>query len=120
MHGSGHVAEDMLNPAANSGLFPVGLLLIFAQRTVLFRFLIYDATEEKVFSDRWGTPEFDAYMERFSSVSEMDAFTQIRDHLCCIQDVNDVQNVYITCVNAKEKTIIIWWTPLWRTPARPG
>ena len=34
---------------------------------------VYDATEDKVLSDRWGEPEFDAYLEKYSSVSEMEA-----------------------------------------------
>jgi diguanylate cyclase (GGDEF)-like protein len=67
---------------------------------------VYDTTEDKVFSDHWGEPEFDAYLERFSAVSEMDAYTQVRDRLASIQDVNDVQSVYITWLNVEEKTII--------------
>lgn len=43
MHGSGHVAEDMLDSATNPGLFPIGRFLCFGQRTVLFCLLVNQA-----------------------------------------------------------------------------
>ncbi len=38
---------------------------------------IYDATENKVGSEDWGSPEFDEYVSRFSSVEDIDAFDRL-------------------------------------------
>ena len=35
---------------------------------------IYNATDEKVSSDAWGSPEFDAYVARFSHLEQTEEF----------------------------------------------
>ncbi len=42
---------------------------------------VYNATEDKVISDSWGTPEFDAYIARYSSVEQTQAFQNLRRQL---------------------------------------
>lgn len=67
---------------------------------------IYDATEDQVLSNRWGEPEFDAYLARFSDVAEMDAYTSLREQLRRVHDVNNVLSIYITYVDVPTRTII--------------
>ncbi|MBQ8092997.1 MAG: hypothetical protein IJ242_05405 [Clostridia bacterium] len=67
---------------------------------------VYEAAEETVYSDRWGEPEFDAYLARFSAVSEMAPYIHLREQLRKIQDVNDVLSLYITWLDVSTKTIV--------------
>ena len=51
---------------------------------------IYDKADDKVMSDRWGTPEFEAYVARFSAVEEMEDYQTLLADLRKMQDVLDV------------------------------
>ena len=39
---------------------------------------IYNATDEKVTSEDWGSPEFDAYIARFSEIEQSEQFVALR------------------------------------------
>ena len=61
---------------------------------------IYHATDEKVMSDAWGTPEFDAYCARYSHLEQSAEFVALRQMLRHIQDANDVDCVYLVTIAA--------------------
>ena len=56
---------------------------------------IYHATDEKVTSDAWGSPEFDAYIARFAEIEQTEEFIALQKQLRSIQDVNDVDCIYL-------------------------
>ena len=57
---------------------------------------IYRDTEEVVYSDDWGSPEFDAYIARYAALEESEAFQALLAQLRKIQDVNDVDCLYLS------------------------
>ena len=60
---------------------------------------IYNAAPNKVRSDDWGTPEFDAYMALYDGIEETEDFKQLHKWLQTIQDLNEVDCIYIVCVD---------------------
>ena len=65
-------------------------------RTVRDRIMeIYRNTDNKVSSEEWGTPEFDAYIARYADIEKSADFIALRDQLREIQDVNHVDSVYL-------------------------
>ncbi len=61
---------------------------------------IYRETEPKVVSDEWGTPEFDAYISNFSKLEEREDFRFLLQQLKSIQDVNSVDCLYLSIIDA--------------------
>lgn len=61
---------------------------------------IYDSTENRVGSEHWGTPEFDEYIALFSQIEDEDCFKKALSELRKIQDVNDVDCVYLMAVDS--------------------
>ena len=64
---------------------------------------IYEGAPDKVRSDYWGTPEFDAYMALYDRIEDTDDFKQLRGWLRNIQDINGVDCIYITWMDPPEK-----------------
>lgn len=60
---------------------------------------IYDATDEKVSSDDWGSPEFDAYMARYAEIEQTEEFLFLQNQLRSIQDVNEVDCLYLIALD---------------------
>lgn len=56
---------------------------------------IFNATEARVSSEEWGSPEFDAYLERYAAISETEAFNDIQRQLRIVQDTNALNCVYL-------------------------
>ena len=56
---------------------------------------IYNAEDKIVLSDQWGTPEFDEYISHYSEIENMSEFTSLREQLRKVQDVIDVDCLYI-------------------------
>ena len=56
---------------------------------------IYNKTQDRVSSDEWGTPEFEAYVARFADIEKSSGFIALRDQLRKIQDVNNVNSIYL-------------------------
>ena len=67
---------------------------------------IYHATDEKVMSDAWGTPEFDAYCARYSHLEQSAEFTALHRTLRSIQDANDVDCVYLVTIDIPTESFI--------------
>ena len=63
---------------------------------------VFDATEEIVYSDDWGTPAFDAYIARYADLEETEEFQSLLLQLRKIQDVNDVDCIYLSCLGGDD------------------
>ena len=69
---------------------------------------IYNKTDEKIISDEWGTPEFDRYISNYSGLEKSEDFQFLLKQLRDIQDVNDVDCLYLICLDVPgEKFIYI-------------
>ena len=69
---------------------------------------IFNATEDKVSSDDWGSPEFDAYLEKYQAITETEEYQQIRRQLQIVQDSNHLQASYLVWFDlATESTIYL-------------
>ena len=69
-------------------------------------YAIYDAQDEIVLSDQWGTPAFDAYIAQYSSIEKTEAFLSLREQLRKVQDVIHVDCLYIIWVDTDRKQYI--------------
>ncbi len=67
---------------------------------------IYNSTEEKVYSDDWGSPEFDKYVGHFSQVENMHEFHRVLSDLHIVQDRNNVDCIYIMAVIPEDRNAI--------------
>lgn len=67
---------------------------------------IYDSTNDRVGSEEWGTPEFDEYIDKFSAVKEKEYFNEVLNEIRNIQNVNDVDCVYLLYVDVPTKAAI--------------
>ena len=56
---------------------------------------IFRATTDRVSSDAWGSPEFDAYLTRYQEITETKEYKQIRKQLRIVQDSNNLQASYL-------------------------
>ena len=81
---------------------------------------IYNATEEKVTSEDWGSPEFDAYIARFSDIERSEEFGALRQQLRSIQDVNDVDCIYLTVVDPVNEYVIYLVDGAYEDACPPG
>lgn len=57
---------------------------------------VYASTEDKVGSEEWGTPEFDAYVARYASIEKTPEFQRLMDGLRRLQEPNDVSCLYLS------------------------
>ena len=81
---------------------------------------IYNQTDEKVISDEWGTPEFDKYIANFSRLEESEDFQALRNQLRKIQDVNDVDCLYLILIDAPTKGFIYAVDAAYEDACPPG
>lgn len=56
---------------------------------------IYDHTENRILSDQWGTPEFEAYVSLYNSIYDMEDYKILLTDLRRMQDVLDVECLYL-------------------------
>ena len=100
----------------------VATILDTEQVTILKESLleIFNNTEEKVISDEWGTPEFDAYIARFSDLEDTPEYKSILAQLRSIQDVNDVDCLYISIIDVPSESFIYLVDAAEEEPCPPG
>ena len=69
---------------------------------------IVDSTENVVFSDDWGSDEWNAYTSKFNEVKTDEKFIKVRDFLRKIQGVNssDIDCLYITYVDNVHNAVV--------------
>lgn len=81
---------------------------------------IYRNSENKVMSDKWGTPEFDAYVSQFDSVKETDDYKAILSHLKKMQGELDVDCLYIFWVDPANECYLYLIDAADEDPCPPG
>ncbi|MBR1707201.1 MAG: diguanylate cyclase [Clostridia bacterium] len=81
---------------------------------------IYDQSDNKVLSDQWGTPEFEAYVAEFASIEDMDDYQTLRADLRRMQDVLDVNCLYIVWMDAENKCNVYLIDAAYEDPCPPG
>ena len=64
---------------------------------------IYNKADNKVQSDQWGRPEFDAYVAQYAPIEEMEDYQTLRKDLRKMQDVLDVDCLYITWLDSENE-----------------
>ena len=67
---------------------------------------IYDKEDEVILSDQWGTPEFEEYLSHYSAIENSEAFLSLREQLRRVQDVIDVDCLYIIWVDLPQKRYV--------------
>ena len=81
---------------------------------------IFHATDEKVSSDAWGTPEFDAYIALYSHLEQSEEFAFLRRQLRAVQDVNDVDCVYLSTLDVPTESFIYLVDAAYEEECPPG
>ena len=81
---------------------------------------IYHATEEKVSSDAWGSPEFDAYVGRFSELEQTAEFLDLQKQIRSIQDVNDVECMYLVVLDPELENFVYLVDGAYEDACPPG
>ena len=56
---------------------------------------IYRSADNKVTSDKWGTPEFDEYISLYKGIEEREDFIELRDWMRKVQEASSVDCIYI-------------------------
>ena len=67
---------------------------------------IYNTTDNKVMSDKWGTPEFEEYISRFSDVEETDDYKAVLSGLRRLQDKVSVDCLYIIWIDTENECYV--------------
>lgn len=57
---------------------------------------IYDASDEIVLSDEWGSPEWEAYVAQYAEIEKTKEFNSLREQIRKVQDVISVDCAYLT------------------------
>ncbi len=60
---------------------------------------IYQNSDNKVSSEEWGSPEFDAYVARFEHLRDSDEFQKLLKQMRSLQEVNSVDCIYLWSVD---------------------
>ena len=81
---------------------------------------IYHATDDKVGSDAWGTPEFDAYCARYSHLEQSEEFITLRQTIRRIQDANDVDCIYLATIDVPTEAFIYVVDAAYEDACPPG
>lgn len=67
---------------------------------------VYYSIDEKVGSEEWGTPEFDAYIAKYEHLRDTDEFKLLLNQLRSLQEVNSVDCIYLINVEFDNKQVI--------------
>lgn len=81
---------------------------------------IYYKSENKVWCDQWGTPEFDEYVAQYSFIEETEDFKVVRDELRKMQDVLDVNCLYLLWMDVDNQCLIYLVDADYEEPCPPG
>ncbi|MBQ7542493.1 MAG: diguanylate cyclase [Clostridia bacterium] len=81
---------------------------------------VYDHADNKVMSDQWGTPAFDAYISQFAFVEETEEYQTLRDDLRRMQDVLDVDCLYLSWIDIENGCYIYLIDAAYEDACPPG
>ena len=81
---------------------------------------IFSAAPNRVTSDAWGSPEFDAYIALYAHLEQSEDFQFLQKQLRSIQDVNDVDCLYLSALDAPTESFIYLTDAAYEDPCPPG
>lgn len=81
---------------------------------------IYNASDEVVLSDQWGTPEWEAYVAQFTEIEDSKEFASLRKEMRKVQDVIDVDCVYIIWIDTVQNRYIYLVDAAYEDACPPG
>ena len=67
---------------------------------------VFNATENKVRSDDWGTPEFNAYVANYDYITETEDFIVLHDFLAKMEQATDVKCAYCEFVDIPTESCV--------------
>lgn len=116
------VVDDSYSARASGIASSMGAVLDTREAEILKNevFSIYNAAEEKVTSDDWGSPEFDAYMALFAGIEETKEFISLRQQLRRLQDVNEVDCLYLAAIEPTTEAFIYLVDGAYEDACPPG
>ena len=82
---------------------------------------IFSATEDRVSTDDWGSPEFEAYLQKYDTVRDTSEYRTIQKQLRIVQDHNHLECVYLVYFDLEtESTIYLVDGTYGEDNSRPG
>ena len=76
-------------------------------RTIRDRVMaIFDASDDRVSNENWQSPGYEAYLAKYDSIQETDAFKTIQRLLRIVQDNNNLECCYLVCFDMKTNSTI--------------
>lgn len=81
---------------------------------------VFDTADNRVGSEKWGTAEFDEYVSLFSDVSDKEYYKSLLEQLRSIQDVNDVDCIYIVYMDVPTESFVYVVDADMEEPCPPG
>ena len=81
---------------------------------------IYESAENKVTSEEWGTPEFEAYVSLYAGIEQMPEYIAVREDLRRIQDVSDVDCFYIVYLDMENVRYVYLVDAAYEDACPPG
>ena len=67
---------------------------------------IYSSSPDKVTSDEWGTPEFEAYVGQYAELVQTPEYQHVLAQLRSLQEVNDVDCLYTSFVVPQDEAFV--------------
>lgn len=81
---------------------------------------IFYASDGIVTSDAWGTPEFEAYLAQYAHLEQSEDYLALQGQLRAIQDVNDVDCVYLVALDVPTESVIYLVDAAYEDVCPPG
>ena len=82
---------------------------------------IFSATEDRVSTDDWGSPEFEAYLQKYDTVRDTSEYRTIQKQLRIVRDHNHLECVYLVYFDLEtESTIYLVDGTYGEDNSRPG
>lgn len=81
---------------------------------------IFHATPDRVSSEEWGTPEFDAYLANYEAIMETEDFLTTQQQLRVVQDNNNLNCAYIICFDLETETTVYLADGAYEGNCQPG
>lgn len=81
---------------------------------------IFNETENRVGSEEWGSDAFNEYTARYSDVENDDDFITLREDLRKIQDVNDVECLYMAYIDRETESFLYIIDAAYEDACPPG
>ncbi|MCR4807501.1 MAG: GGDEF domain-containing protein [Lachnospiraceae bacterium] len=67
---------------------------------------VYRSSDDRVYSDKWGSPEFEAYVSQYSYIEDMDEYKDLLEKLQEIQKASGAKGIYLAYYDSDARTAI--------------